>query len=45
MNHCLPFCGLGAEAYVQRQAKRCGMLRQEPRAHHAGELSDTVTES
>ena len=44
-NLCLPFCGLGAEAYVQGRELRCGMLQLEPRAPRTGELSGAVTES
>jgi hypothetical protein len=44
-NNCLPFCGLGAEEYVQGKAALCGMLQLEPRSPRTGELSGTVTES
>lgn len=42
-NRCLPFCGLGAEEYVQRKAARCGMLQLEPRRTRTGEQQDAVT--
>ena len=44
-NRCLPFCGLGAEKYVQGKAALCGMLQLEPRSPRPGRLSGAVTES
>jgi len=44
-NRCLPFCGLGAQEYVQRKAALCGVLQPEQRSTRSGELSDTITES
>ncbi|OGR39268.1 MAG: hypothetical protein A2051_08110 [Desulfovibrionales bacterium GWA2_65_9] len=43
-SRCLPFCGLGAEEYVQRKAAHCGMLQLEPRRTRTGEQADAVTE-
>jgi hypothetical protein len=43
-NRCLPFCGLGAEQYVQRKAALCGLLRPEQLPPRDGELADAATE-
>lgn len=43
-NRCLPFCGLGAEDYVQKKAARCGLLQLEPRAPRTGQFASTLTE-
>ncbi len=45
LSSCLPFCGLGAQEYVQRKAALCGVLQPEQRSTRSGELSDTITES
>ena len=45
MNRCLPFCGLGAQEYVQGRAASCGLLQPEPLQARSGELSGDVTES
>lgn len=42
---CLPFCGLGAQEYVQGKAALCGLLQLEPRAPRTSELMGAVTES
>ncbi|MBU1042202.1 MAG: hypothetical protein KKF77_13985 [Proteobacteria bacterium] len=44
-NRCLPFCGLGAQEYVQGKAALCGMLQLEPRTPRTGEFTEAVTES
>lgn len=44
-SRCLPFCGLGAEQYVQGKAALCGVLHPEQLPPRDGELADVVTES